>query len=609
MAKFRIGIQPAEQTQEAAPKKNKFTIGSPKKKDDFISALGRDVQEVPGQAAKGLGQGFGGTYGDILDLFGLQAKETLPGQKSLFETEAKASPVELAAMSDADEPTPRYSRLPSSEEAGEALEKAGLPGEAKTPLGRLAHRGGQFVGGGAAFGQLQAGLPLKAAFAGQTAEELGAPKWLQAILELGTFVKGSKSKNPLSSSSKEVDQELKRLSDIGFSDDDLTLAKNALEDRGWLKKTSKFTPEAEQKFNSSVKNSEQHVEDILEQSFPTITKTGTSQFKEKAEQLFDGLDSLAQEVVIENPASFQKNAKSAIKDLKATLANTPEEKEVIGILNKAVEASKGKIPASVQDKVNKAKELIKDKPEKAGFEKFLNKILEDSREKPTGNFYTAFYRGLNRIGKWGNPRQRERVFTTVKNSVKDTFNDQGPIGQELAKRLDSANDSWIKYLRAEDVSDLMRTVTTEEGVNFGKLAHMLDNPTHYDVLVKGLGKNQASNLRLIAKTAKSIQGLEKKIKGGQVKDALGAGKAFALAKGVFTGDFKSLKAYVGAESLGRIAAKFLTDPKYQNLQLRLLDAIKDKKYDLIRTIAIEMEKDIPTKDQSKKSKQPVRRQV
>lgn len=521
--------------------------------ESLLDEMIPDFSDIASQTAKGAAKGFLGAYGNILDLAGLQRKGEAPGQEALTRLEPGLSDVQLAAISDSEDILPRYTSLPSSEEVGQGIKALGGPGEAKTRLGRYGERIGEFAGGGAAIASPQAKLATAAGTVGQSLEELGAPKWLQAVGEIATFLRGSRAKTPIQSTGKEVNAELDRLRKLGYSDEDLTLAKNALENRGWLKKTSKLTPEAENRFKIAMQNSEEQVSNILEQSFPGIKATGPSGMRAASEELFGALDDLAKDVVIENPRSFTSNADKAIERLKGTLANTPQEKEVIGILEAAKQAAV---------------------------------------EGRSADVYTRFYRGLNQIGKWGNPKEREHVFTLVKDAIKQTFRDQGPEGKRLASALEDANKSWIKYLNAEDVSEMLAKVTTEEGVNFSKLARSLDNPNNYKTLEKALGKESASNMKKIADTASSIKGLEKTMLGGQVKQALGSSKLAAVAYAIATGNIAPIKAYIGAMAASKISTRFLTDPKYQNLRLKMLNAVNDQNWNLVKVISESMMKEL-----------------
>ena len=559
---------PKEKSREKSSTSNRYQfVDTPvAPTQDWSKELARiipDFSEIPALSFRGGSKGFLGAYGNLLDLAGLQKQGTAQGEEELNKFEHGASDIQLAASSEADEPVPRYTSLPTGEQVGKGIEFLGGPGEAKTPLGRYASRISEIAGGGAAMGSPQARLAVAAGTIGQSLEELGAPKWLQAAGEIATFLSGSRAKTLVSSNSKELSSELDRLRKLGFSEKDLTLAKNALEDRGWLQKGAKYTNRAERKFKTVLKNSEENAKNIIESSIPGFKKTGTSEVKKAAEELFGSLDDIAKDTVISNPDSFVKNADSVINKLKSTLANTEKEKEVISLLKKAKKSAVSGKGAEV---------------------------------------YTRFYKGLNQIGHWGNAKEREHILTATKDAIKQTFRDQGPQGHKLADALEEANKSWIKYLNAEDVSEIIAKASTEEGINFAKLSKALENPDHYQSMTKALGKESASNIKKIADTSKSIGNFEKKIIGTEAKKVLGGAKLTALAMAAVTGNIVPVQAYLGLEAASRLSTWFLIDPKFQNIKLKMMNAVKDQKWSTLRSLSQHLEKEIEAnqiKDQKK----------
>ena len=573
------------------------------KQKEEPSALMQNLKEIPGQFAKGAVAGGIGSYGDVLDFFGLQSKEINPAEQDKRSREFKTlekmergevpSAGELEELSE-DEPVLRFSRLPSSEDVSNLIEEFGGPKEAKTTAGRYASRGGKLLGGGLSLGQGGIVAPLTAAAAGQTAEEFGAPKWVQAAVEIGTFLKSSKSKTPLTSKSPEIKSEIERLKKLGFSDQDITLAKNALEDRNWLKKTSQMTKEAETKFKQATKGTEEKFNKIIGDAFPGLEEGGTSALKTASSELFNSLDDLAQGIVIKDPTVFANNARKAITELEKTLAVTPQQSQVISLLEEAIGTAKPKpIPGKPEQIIETGLLDQFGKP----ITKTTPAIPETPRPFPTANYYTNFYKGLNSIGQWGNPKQREHVFSIVKDAIKNTFKEQGPEGKKLAIALEEANKSWMKYLQAEDIVNLTQKAITDEGINFAKMNKLIENANNFETFAKGLGKEQANNLKQIAKTGNDIKDLQKVIQGGAVKEALGAGKLWAVAHSVVTGDLRSLASYVGAQRIGKLSTKLLTDPSYQKIQLRMLEAIKDQKWNMLRVFSQIMEKKLDAESQ------------
>lgn len=518
-----------------------------KKEETSTKPVFKDVSK---QFVKGATAGTLGTYGDLLDLFGLQPRKMLPGQRAQYELESQATESELPHLIDTEDISPRYHRVASGQDVAGLIEDVGGPGKAETMAGRYAERIGRLSGGGAALGANVLQAPIIAGSVGQTLEELGAPAWAQAAGEMFAFLTSGKGKVPLTSKSPEVKNKLNELKKLGYSEEDLTLAKNALEERGFLKKVSRLTPKAEQSFKNAISNSESKVNEILNKSFPGLEE-GLPSMKKASSEIYNTLDDIARNVVVESPDSFVKSASKAVNELRKSLANTPQEKQVIELLENAMK--------------------------KAG-------------EFPTADEYINFYQGLNQIGNWSNPRQREHVFKIIQDAIKQTFRDQGPIGQKLASKFEEANQSWKKFRQAEDVSELIGKATSDEGINFSKLSKMMENPSNFETLSDGLGKVQANNIKLIAQTGSEIGNLEKIMKGGLAKEALGAGKLLLVAKAIVTGDLSALKTYVGTEALGRLSTKLLTDPKWQNLQLKALEAVKNGKWDQLRAIATNFER-------------------
>lgn len=564
---FPSSLRPKQKPNQGLPS----TLKPKPKQESGLQQFQNNVEEIPTQFAKGAVSGGLGSYGNILDILGLQSKDTLPGEESkryreyeILERMQQGKPTSIGdfeELSD-DDVLPRYSRLPTSNETSSFLEELGIPG-AKTISGRYAERGGQFVGGGLTLGQTGAGVPLASAAAGQTVEELGGPAWLQAVAEIGTALKLSSSKSPISSSSKNVQSELDRLKKIGFSDEDLTLARNALEDRGFLKKSSKYTRDAEKRFKETNTNIEKNINSIIEESFPGLNKEGPQAFRTAASELYDTLDNMAREVTINKPQPFVRSADRAIKEMERTLAKSPQKQEAIDILTKAKETSgNSPIPA---------------------------------------DFYTNFYKEMNAIGNWGNPKQRELAFTAVKNAIKDTFYQQGTEGIRLGNALEEANKSWMKYLNAEEVSTLLGKVSTEEGINFKKLANSLQKPDNFEVLKKGIGETQAGNIAKLSDIASTIGDFEKSMKGGLAKDLLSHGTLYGLAKAVLSGDLSSLKTMAGIQVAGTFATKLLTDPSYQNIAIRMARAAKDQQWNIVKSLSQALETKIK-KDSTFKNK-------
>lgn len=532
-----------EEDEEVSPENSKDSV---KPFDPMNIYAG--MKKIASQGATGFGEGLLSTYGDILDFLGLQSPGITPWQKERYEREFEASPNELAALSAEGEELPYYSRLLSSKDVGESIQALGLP-EPEGFLQKGARRIGKFAGSGAAFGSAQPKSSSLAGVTGQSLEEIGAPPWIQALGEIIAAIKGSPSGAKITSSSPQVSSRLKELKKMGYSDADITLAKNSLEEKGWLKKSAKATSESDVRFKKALSNSESMIKDSLEKAFPGLEEGGLSALKENGSNVFNELKEMGRSLKIKDHEHLKWSIDKAYKRIKSNISNLPDEKDALAFL----EESKNSL-----------------------FKNGSNITAED---------YIDWYQKLNKIGKWLDPHTKEAVLGELKENLKASLRSQGNEGAKVATGLEEANKTWMKYLAAEDVVDLMKKSSTEEGINFIKLSKSLQDPDNMKMLIKGLGQTEASNIRKISEAASSIKGLQTILeKNLQKSGEATASKLFAIGHAFTGGSILPLKIIFGTEIGSRIATKLLTDPSYQNLSIKLLDAVKRQSPNEIRSI-------------------------
>ncbi len=202
------------------------------------------AKDIGIQGSKGLISGIG-SYGDILDLLGIQSKEILPGEEAKrgreFEVLEKLKNKEVPSVGELEELTdddvlPRYSRLATSHDVSEFAHELGTP-RAKSAAGRYAERIGRLTGTSLVTGGVGLKAPVAAGLAGQFLEENGYPPWAQAAAEILISLRmAPKSTKNITSKSPEVEETISNLRKAGYSEKDITLAKNSLEERKLLKK-------------------------------------------------------------------------------------------------------------------------------------------------------------------------------------------------------------------------------------------------------------------------------------------------------------------------------------------------------------------------------------
>jgi alkylated DNA nucleotide flippase Atl1 len=537
-----------------APHKQEETEEEPEQEPGVVES----VSDFGKQAVQGAGTGFLGTYGDILDFLGLQSKEISKPEQEKYSREFKIlqkmekgevpSYGEFMDLS-GDEPVPRFSRLPSSQDVEELGTQLGLVSEPKTAAGRYGKRIGKLSGSSAAFGG-GAGLvkaPVIAGAAGQTLEELGAPPWAQAAAEILATLKFS-PKNPTSISSKspEVEEVIQNLRKAGYSEKDITLAKSALEERKILKKYASLTPEAENAINQGVKNSEELLKKEIKKGLPGYAEGGLPYLEKQASNVYRTMEDLAETVSITNKEPIKKAIQGAVDYLE-------------------------KYP------------LLK---EQKDFIEFMKDGLAKLDNAKTAEFFTGFYRNLGKAGHWGTPTQKEHILGLIKEGIKETFAKSGPEAARFGQVFESTNEAWKHWLKARDLMKTLEKANTVEGTNFKKVASILNEPENHKLAVKVLGPEQVNNIKSITKGAPAIESLLKQI--SKPDKNIQSFKILEGFRSLLSGDYRPLAALVGFDAAKKVSTKILIDPKYQNMMKRVITAAINKSPQNAAILAQEM---------------------
>lgn len=569
---FGEKVQTAQKAGYTGQEVLSYFNSAPKPKESDLGDYGADVGQ---QTTQGLGIGALGTYGDILDLFGLQSKEILPGEKAKYSREFDVlekmergevpSAGELMELSGDDELAPRFSRLPSSQDVESLGSELGLVSEPKTAAGRYGRRIGKIGGGAVSFGSTGIVAPIVAGAAGQTLEEAGAPPWAQAAAEIIATLKLSpKSNIPVTSKSKEVDQVIKDLRKAGYTEKDITLAKSALEERKLLKKYASLTPEAENAINSGVKNSETLFKEQIKKGLPGYAEGGLPYLERQASNVYQSMEELASSVPIKNKEPVKKSIENAIAYLE-------------------------KYP--LLDEQKKFIEFMKDG---------LGKL----DKADTAEFFTGFYRNLGKAGNWGNAKQKEHLLGLVQKGIKETFAESGPEAAKFGKYFDKTNESWKQWLNTRDLMQTIEKAQTVDGMNFKKLTSILNDPQNHELAKKVLGPEQLNNIKSINAGAQAIESLIKQVPktDKSVQELKLLSGLYAL---VFHGNKGPLSAFIGLEGAKRLSTSLLIDPEKQNIMKRIIAAAKNNSSQQAAILAQELTEDIslePEQNSSSKNK-------
>lgn len=351
------------------------------------------AQDVGEQIVSKGAAGVGGAYGNLLDTFGLQMQEgqTTPGQETLYSIQSKlldkqnrGEPLsfgELQLLSDDDVLQPF--RLPTSENIKKNIESSTGIGEGKTPAGRIAGRGAEFIGEGAAIpgGGIKALAGLGASgSAGQTIRELGGPEGLATATEIGGTLIPSVISGKLIPKGKEAKETVEAGRKLGLTEKQITPLIQGEQKASILSHTARKGTKTKKLF-ASIKES-------LGDSYQNI--------KERVKD-YGNVDSKNRHLLIDKFTDIKD-------DLQKTLAASPDKEGAIKFINEAI------------NKVS---------THGASPEELIN-----------------FWQDINKSVKWNSIHGGKKSLTMLKQPILEVLSNVSPIA---AKDFELTNDLYSKY--------------------------------------------------------------------------------------------------------------------------------------------------------------------
>lgn len=538
-------------TEAALPKKTQGTWvvdEKPRKftKKEIAKDIGKQV------AVKGT-KGIAGAYGNLLDLIRAQTKQrTLPGQQALYEAEFNAPPELLPFLQDEDI-LPRYSRLPSGEEAEQLLKMVGAPTEGETPAGRIAGRGAEFVGGALPFGggsaKILAGLGA-AGLGGQGIREAGGPEALAtgvelipAVTSLAQLGKGLlPKKTPVTKPSGLPERKFES-----------------------LKKQTKVFPETHKKTIEAI---DQDFRSLTDQLLKKSNKTYSAlqedpEFKSKISDLFRKVES------------------SAAEYTEPTFSRT-----MVKTLNKELEDT-GRKGMTISDA-----EKVKSK--------YLRRYLKDSTKKSTATQRLDQYRKnneeLSKLFPYGDKALenigRREALEAYQRAIASGIEENFP-NSEFSDLFKFTNRRWSEIKKIETVDKYVDALLRGDKINFRQAEKMLTDPKKGERLKNALGKDAYEDFRQLNKDLLSQENALKllKSKGVQLDDLPKAAAAYIL-KPAFA------KTKYGLDFISKIYRTTLANPKkVRQWRTAMQDLSKGKVKNAIATLnslAESTDDDLPT---------------
>jgi len=388
---------------------------------------------------------------------------------------------------------------------------------------------------------------------GEGLKQAGAPKWLQIAGELGVGLFKPGSKKTFTDKSPEIARAQKLMKEAGLGEKEITLATNALKEKSSLEKLAKMYKSTEKQFENTKEGLEKGVQQIVSESFPGFEK-GIQEVESRAIKLFDPVKKEAKNLVVSKPEKFTKKVDEIIDDVRNTLANSPDEISFINMLDTA---------------------------------------KKNAVEGKTAEPFINFYQTLNRIGKWVDPSKKESYMKSAKDAIKDTFRDNGRGGIQLANDFEKANSGWVRLHQAEKLNNLLEKSYVNDRVDFNKLNKSLSSEKNFASVKDALGSQAAENFKLMSKIGEKLQKSEKAIEGGLLKQGLPFAKYGAVAQSMLSLNPQNMAIAgfgSGAVALSQyVATQFLTNPKYQNLWLKMADKVRNGSFSQATILAKEIE--------------------
>lgn len=497
-----------------------------------------------------------GTYGNLLDLVGLQSKTRVtPGQQELYREQEeildRMNAGETPSLADlmtltGDEQSAM--RLPSSEEARNLLELLGHESfQPETAGGRAGQRVGSFLGTSAAmapFGGASPKADVLAGLAGQAVEEAGGGPLAQMGAETVPYLFGKRvPSSAVASRSKQAQPVLETLTKEGFPKEAINLAKGALEEHPVLKKVGKITTPAEKALQSYSESAVRTYQDMLSNAFPGL-EHGLEQMEAKAGEVYKTLQK--NPFTVKNPNAVKAELTDYIKH---HFAYEPTLRD--GLLQKMEGWKKGK----------------------GAFPK----------AEVSSNDLIDLIQDVNAHGDWTQPSKKTARLDQFKERIKDIFRQEGPSQKAFLEEYNNANKAYSIFQKAKQATKIFEPAFLDGKVDYKKLEGILKNQKNLGKLAQSIPAARLRTLREIAATGNEIGNLEKAL-ASQSSFATNAdrakmmGLAFALGSMDVAIIAKSLAGYAGVEATKemtqRIATRLLIDPEYQNLVKRSLHAIK-----------------------------------
>ena len=350
------------------------------------------AKDIGQQVASKAVSGFGGAYGNIAESLGIQPKEqlTLPGEEQINSIRSNTldklnrgetpSLGELLVLS--DDELEKF-QLPTSEQIQAEIQKQTGIGEGKTPAGRIAGRGAEFLGEGLAVPG--AGLKNLTALGlsgatGQGIREVGAPEALATGTEILGPVVSSAISGKLIPSGKNAKDIVKAGRELGLTEKQITPLVQGEKKLATLSKVARKGTKTKERFAD--------IKETLGDSYNSI--------KSKPEAKVN--------IPFRDRTTLKNEFVNIREDLAKTLSPSPDREAAMNFIDRAI--------ASLGDEVI------------------------------TPEYLVNFWQDINKSVKWNSIQGGKKALAQLKSPLSKTLEKVSP---ELAKDFDMTNQLYSKY--------------------------------------------------------------------------------------------------------------------------------------------------------------------
>lgn len=529
------------QDEKKAKKKIRNSLGNIY--DEIVNAISnpkkiaQSVADVGKQFVLGGLEGSGSVINEMLGQSGMT-----PGEEARWSGEFEALQPDNPWIGwyDDSDILPSATALRKGEML-DLLERQGIDTERKDDVvSNVARNYGENLASGAKIGPAGLAGSSIMAVAKETARQAGFGETGQLIAELLSTLKNPVKmvQRGVTSSTAAINDTLKELRRLGWSEDAITILKNKLEPRNVLKKITSEGAKAKEQFQKVYNEAKDTFNAIKEKGLQGGT---ASELQEWGNSLYDNIKKTWGNLTVENTDNLIKSIDSEIK----TLKSYPDTKDRYMLI-----------------------EFLKGEKNK----------LKKGKTPGTIDYFYDLHKQLNSKMNVSDDLIRKSG-ENLKRSVKDTIGRRSKNASIALEKTDETYRGLQNAIRSDEV--LNKAMTNGE-LNPKKLKSVLSNEKNRKTLEKTFSADQIKKMEQIVDVSEAVKELPKELGKSLFKSKNGA-FVYAVTSGVVGQNYgKVYDVMIGlggltASVLGKnaITQRMLTDPKWQNLTLKLLDAVKN----------------------------------